>query len=48
MYIFFKIVFEIQFAKKHMERVNPGEVEVEKMANELATCGDLSPWNRYF
>ena len=29
-----------------MEGVNPSEIEVEKMANELATCGDLGPWDR--
>lgn len=28
-----------------MNRVHPSEVEVEQMADELMTDGDLGPWN---
>ena len=41
-------MFEVQFAEKHMDRVYPGEVEVEEMPDEPVTCGDLGPWNLCF
>ena len=38
---------KVDFTEKHVYRVNPGEVQIEKMPNENLTSSDCGPLDFY-